>query len=222
MRQAQVNLPHEAFFTAVGTPLTDGRTEALLVLVAAAGFGLLSALGFPVMSRYIPAGEAGAYTAVYFSVRSIAGVIALGAADRLVARTDYDDQPAVAHLPTVGGGLTPGVEWLAAREPDLVFAWPDAPSRSLVARLEALGIPVYTAPSETIGEALDVAADVGALLALEPVARTGSLTTATTMGVKIRQTVSLTSSADIAPDRATSAHNSCLGERARDTTHHAA
>lgn len=97
-------------------------------------------------------------------------VIAFGAADRLVARTDYDDHPAVADLPTVGGGLTPSVEWLAAREPDLVFAWPDAPSRSLVARLEALGIPVYTAPSETIGEALDVAADIGALLALEAVA----------------------------------------------------
>lgn len=97
-------------------------------------------------------------------------VIALGAADRLVARTDYDDDPAIAHLPSVGGGLTPGVEWLAAREPDLVIAWPDAPSRSLVARLEALGIPVYTAPSETIAEALDVAADLGRLLGLESAA----------------------------------------------------
>lgn len=94
-------------------------------------------------------------------------VIALGAADRLVARTDYDGDPAVAHLPSIGGGLTPGIEWLAARQPDLVFAWPDAPSRSVVARLEALGIPVYTAPSETISEALRVAADVGTLLGLE-------------------------------------------------------
>ena len=94
-------------------------------------------------------------------------VIALGAADRLVARTDYDDHPAIADLPSVGGGLTPSVEWLAERRPDLVVAWPDAPSRSLVARLEALGIPVYSAPSETIAEALDVAADLGLLLALE-------------------------------------------------------
>ncbi|MBW3554406.1 MAG: helical backbone metal receptor [Gemmatimonadetes bacterium] len=93
-------------------------------------------------------------------------VIALGAADRLVARTDYDDHRAIAHLPSVGGGLTPSVEWLAERRPDLVIAWPDAPSRSLVARLEALGIPVYSAPSETIAEALDVAADLGRLLGL--------------------------------------------------------
>jgi iron complex transport system substrate-binding protein len=91
-------------------------------------------------------------------------VIAMGATDRLVARTDYDDHPAVADLPSVGGGLTPSVEWLAAREPDLVVAWPDAPSRTLVARLRALGVPVYAAPSETVGEGLDTGRDLGTLL----------------------------------------------------------
>lgn len=93
-------------------------------------------------------------------------VIAMGAAHRLVARTEFDDHPAVQSLPSVGGGLTPSVEWLAAREPDLVVSWTDAPSRSLVARLEALGVAVYTAPSETVDEALDAAADVGRLLGL--------------------------------------------------------
>ena len=91
-------------------------------------------------------------------------LIAMGAADRLVARTDYDDHRATAHLPSVGGGLTPSVEWLAAREPDLVVAWPDAPSRTLVARLLALGVPVYAAPSETIEEGLQTARDIGALV----------------------------------------------------------
>ena len=94
-------------------------------------------------------------------------VIALGAADRLVARTDYDDHPAIADLPSVGGGLTASVEWLAARRPDLVIAWPDAPSRSLVSRLDALGVPVYTAPSETIEDAFVVVGDLGRLLGLE-------------------------------------------------------
>lgn len=97
-------------------------------------------------------------------------VIAMGAADRLVARTDYDDHPAVDTLPSVGGGLTPSVEWLAARHPDLVVAWPDAPSRSLVARLEALRIPVYAAPSETIEEGLETARDLGTLLARDSAA----------------------------------------------------
>ncbi len=97
-------------------------------------------------------------------------IIAMGAADRLVARTDYDDHPAVAHLPSVGGGLTPSVEWLVARHPDLVVAWPDAPSRSLVSHLEAVGIPVYAAPSETIEEGLATARDLGTLLGLDSAA----------------------------------------------------
>jgi ABC-type Fe3+-hydroxamate transport system substrate-binding protein len=99
-------------------------------------------------------------------------IIAMGAADHLVARTDYDQDPAIDHLPSVGGGLTPSVEWLAAQRPDLVLAWPDAPSRSLVSRLEAFGIPVYTAPAQTIEEALAAAHDVGRLLGTEMAART--------------------------------------------------
>lgn len=94
-------------------------------------------------------------------------IVAMGAADRLVARTDYDDHPALADLPSVGGGLTPSVEWLSARRPDLVVAWPDAPSRSLVSRLEGLGVAVYTAPVESIDQALAVARDLGTLLGLE-------------------------------------------------------
>ena len=97
-------------------------------------------------------------------------VIAMGAADRLVARTDFDHHPTIDTLPSVGGGLTPSVEWLTARRPDLVVAWPDAPSRSLVARLEQTGIAVYTAPVESIEDALHVAADLGTLLGDEPAA----------------------------------------------------
>lgn len=91
-------------------------------------------------------------------------IVALGAADRLVARTDYDDDPALDTLPSVGGGLTPSIEWLAARSPDLVIAWPDAPSRSVVSRLEQVGIPVYAAAVESIEDAMTVAADLGTLL----------------------------------------------------------
>lgn len=98
-------------------------------------------------------------------------IIAMGAADRLVARTDFDDQPVIDSLPSVGGGLNPSVEWLAARHPDLVVAWPDAPSRSLIARLEALGIAVYAAPSETIEAGLRTALDLGTLLGRENAAR---------------------------------------------------
>ena len=50
-------------------------------------------------------------------------LVALGVADRLVARTEADDAPVFAHLPSVGRVLTPDLETLAAVEPDLVIAW---------------------------------------------------------------------------------------------------
>lgn len=97
-------------------------------------------------------------------------LVAMGGADRLVARTDFDRDPALRDVPSVGGGLTPSVEWLIAHQPDLVLAWPDGPSRSTVGRLEALGTPVYVAPAETVDEALAIAADLGRLVGLEAAA----------------------------------------------------
>jgi dolichol-phosphate mannosyltransferase len=55
--------------------------------VGATGFGLVTTLGFPLFSKLIPEGEAGGYTALYFSVRAIASTIALPAAGWTVAAT---------------------------------------------------------------------------------------------------------------------------------------
>jgi membrane-associated phospholipid phosphatase len=59
---------------------------AALVLVAV-GFGLISTMGFPLFSALIPEGEAGGYTALFFSVRSISSTIALPTAGWLIAAT---------------------------------------------------------------------------------------------------------------------------------------
>jgi len=72
--------------------LVVGATETLPVvalgLVAAAtGFGLVSVIGFPLFSSLIPDGESGGYTALYFSVRSIASAVALPVAGGLIAAT---------------------------------------------------------------------------------------------------------------------------------------
>jgi membrane-associated phospholipid phosphatase len=56
-------------------------------VLGAAGFGLVSTLGFPLFSTLIPRGEAGGYTALYFSVRSISSTIALPAAGWTVQAT---------------------------------------------------------------------------------------------------------------------------------------
>lgn len=103
-------------------------------------------------------------------------VVELGAADRLVARTDYDEDPALAHLPSVGQGLTPNLEWLAARRPELVIAWRDGESRAVVARLGELGIPVYATRLEGLEDVVRTARHLGRLLGLE--ARADSLAAA--------------------------------------------
>jgi membrane-associated phospholipid phosphatase/MFS family permease len=60
------------------------------LLAAAVGFGLVTTLGFPLYARYIPPGEEGSYTALFFAVRSIASAIAVPAAGwTIVAAGSY-------------------------------------------------------------------------------------------------------------------------------------
>jgi MFS family permease len=54
----------------------------------AAGYGILSTIGFPALATLIPAGEAGAYTALYFAVRALSGAVALPAAGWTIAVAD--------------------------------------------------------------------------------------------------------------------------------------
>lgn len=73
----------------LGVALTrDPTVVALALLPAAIGFGLISALGFPLLSSFIPDGEEGTYAALFSSVRSIASAIALPTAGLAIALTD--------------------------------------------------------------------------------------------------------------------------------------
>lgn len=75
----------------------------------------------------------------------------MGLLTRLAAKTRYDEQPSLAHLPSVGGGLDPNLELLADLSPDLVVAWRDAGGMgSLSGRLRELGIPVYQVEIESV------------------------------------------------------------------------
>ncbi len=91
-------------------------------------------------------------------------ILALGAADRLIARTQFDTDPRIAHLPSVGNALTPSVEWIAAQRPDLLVAWPDEQSRSVVSRVMQLGIPVYASRVQTLADVQRAIAHLGELL----------------------------------------------------------
>jgi MFS family permease len=55
---------------------------------AGIGFGFISTLGFSLFSALIPPGEAGGYSAMFFSVRAISAAVALPAAGWAIAITD--------------------------------------------------------------------------------------------------------------------------------------
>lgn len=70
-------------------------------------------------------------------------VFALGAGDRLVGRTKWCDYPAeAARIPSVGDGLLPNVEAIAAARPDLVLAYRSPSNAPAVGQLRGLEIPV--------------------------------------------------------------------------------
>jgi membrane-associated phospholipid phosphatase/Na+/melibiose symporter-like transporter len=102
---------------------------AALVLVAV-GFGLISTVGFPLFASLIPEGEAGGYTALFFSVRSISSTFALPTAGWLIAVTgSYRSLFVLGGLATLAALLplsresrsaprallarAPGLRWLA-------------------------------------------------------------------------------------------------------------
>ncbi|MGE3617172.1 MAG: ABC transporter substrate-binding protein [Gemmatimonadales bacterium] len=70
-------------------------------------------------------------------------LFALGAGPSLVGRTRWCDYPAAAaRVESVGDGIGPNVELVAARLPDLVVMYRSGANDGAVARLRSLGIPV--------------------------------------------------------------------------------
>jgi iron complex transport system substrate-binding protein len=90
-------------------------------------------------------------------------VVALGAADRLVGRTDFDHGPAVDRLPSIGGGLDPSVETLVSLHPDLVLGWETNGRPELRNRLTALGIPVFSIKTEDTTDVFRAVRNLGRL-----------------------------------------------------------
>jgi iron complex transport system substrate-binding protein len=89
--------------------------------------------------------------------------VAVGAADRLVGRTDFDRGPAVDRLPSVGGGLDPSIETLVSLHPDLVLGWETSGRTELRDRLTALGIPVFSIKTEDTTDVFRAIRNVGRL-----------------------------------------------------------
>lgn len=91
-------------------------------------------------------------------------IVALGAGDRLVARSEYDRDPSLNHLPSIGHGLTPSLERLTMLRPDLVIAWPDSPNRSVIGRLAELGVTIYSPEIQTLEDIRRTTNELGVIL----------------------------------------------------------
>ena len=91
-------------------------------------------------------------------------VLALGAQDRLVGVTRFDDDPRAAKLPRVGGYNDPQPEAVLAVRPDLVLAEPAPANRGPVETVARLGIPVEAFPLSTVTDIEDAIKGVADLL----------------------------------------------------------
>ena len=81
-------------------------------------------------------------------------VLALGAGDRLVGVSRFDERPEVARLPRVGGFVDPSVEAVMSLHPDLILALPGPGNRRAVETMGELGAPVLLLPLGTVAEVL--------------------------------------------------------------------
>jgi len=67
-------------------------------------------------------------------------IVAVGGASQLIARTDYDRDPRLARLPSVGGTTNPNLEIVERLRPDLIITWDDSGAPALIAKLRELRV----------------------------------------------------------------------------------
>jgi len=98
-------------------------------------------------------------------------VFALGLGSRLAGRTRWCDYPAAARVVAdVGDGISPNVEAIAARRPDLVLLYASPANRPAAQRLEALGIATAALALDRAEDVRRAARLIGALAGAERVA----------------------------------------------------
>lgn len=109
-------------------------------------------------------------------------IVALGAGDRLIARTGFDTARSLAHLPSLGRTLEPNPEAVAVLAPELVLAGRGRSEATLVEPLEAMGVPVYVAVVEDVADIHSTLRRLGRLLGLD--GRADSLVAALESGLE--------------------------------------
>lgn len=96
-------------------------------------------------------------------------VFALGAGDRVVGVSAFDDHPPeVTRLPRIGGMTNPSFEGIAALRPDAVVGVEGPTDLTALRRLRALGVRVVVPRVESVAELLAAVDLYGRLLHLAP------------------------------------------------------
>ena len=89
-------------------------------------------------------------------------LFALGAGERLVARTTWDVWPSAAIAVTdVGPGLRPNVEAVLARHPDLVVLYASAENRVAAEQLRAAGVSVIALRTDKLADFVRTSRELG-------------------------------------------------------------
>jgi ABC-type Fe3+-hydroxamate transport system substrate-binding protein len=104
-------------------------------------------------------------------------LFAIGAGDRIVGRTQWCDYPPAAlAIPSVGDGMPPNIEAVAARQPDLVVLYKSGPNVTAAKQLERMGIRTVLLDLNRLEDLGPAARTLGHLTGLEE--RAESLATA--------------------------------------------
>jgi len=100
-------------------------------------------------------------------------LFAAGAGARLVAVSEYSDYPEQAkRLPQVASSSGVDLERVLALKPDLVVAWRLEATAAALARLEALGVPVFYSEPRRLAQIPDSIEALGELAGTSDVAHT--------------------------------------------------
>lgn len=99
-------------------------------------------------------------------------IFALKQEHRLKGVTQFSDYPVEAlKLPKVGSYVQLDLERIVALKPDLCIAIKDGNPRSVVERLESMGIPVYALDPRNLNSVMETIVSIGRLVQAENTAR---------------------------------------------------
>lgn len=137
-------------------PDRDATSEALLAGDSASVLLLVDALGDTLRLN----GPAQRILSLVPSATEV--LVGLGAEGALVGRTDFDD-PALDHLPTVGGGLGPSLEIVRTLKPDVVVTFGGESDPRTRDGLRSFGISTFEVRPERVDDVLTMIRELGVI-----------------------------------------------------------